>query len=76
MAVDRDNLFEKRKSNYSKQAVLPEEVLKDMPYKLTFDALEQGDDDALGRLLIDSTVISMLKTGNTTINSQNKKEIK
>ena len=45
---------------YSKELLLPSEILSDLPYKHTFDALEKNDEEAFYKLIRNSTVRIMM----------------
>jgi len=48
-----------RKQKYSKESLMPEEILNLIPYKETYQALESKDSEALGKLLSNFAKISM-----------------
>ena len=54
-----DGASGKRKAAYSKESVLPEEILALIPYKETYQALESGNHEELSRLLSSFARISM-----------------
>ena len=50
----------KRKQIYSKEGLLPESILSLIPYKETYEALQNEDNEALQNLLSSFVRISML----------------
>ena len=54
-----DGATGKRKAAYSRESVLPEEILALIPYKETYQALESENQDELNRLLSTFARISM-----------------
>ena len=46
-----------RKQLYSKEALLPTDILKNIPYKQTHEALREGDIDKLKKLLCSFVIV-------------------
>lgn len=50
---------QKRKQNYSRDALLPQDILDLIPYKQTYEALQKEDTEALSQLLSSFVRVSM-----------------
>lgn len=60
MQKDLLSLSERREHHYSREKLLPEKVLDILPYKLTYEALLQEDEEKLNQLIINSTIRKQL----------------
>lgn len=56
MQKDLLSLAERREHHYSREKLLPEKVLEILPYKLTYDALLNEDEEKLNSLIINSAI--------------------
>lgn len=55
------SLSDRRHLLYSREKILPQEVINEIPYKLTHEALHNEDEEGLRGLIINSLIRELLQ---------------